>query len=231
MGNQGSERTVATGVNTVNFSELQSRVLARLSTDTSDPVADLADSYVNEGIHYLETMAPDGWPWMRQQVTMTTTVAAYTFTQLATLTTDSVAVSKILSVKVLNGSYWQPLEYRTIDEADQLYPIADQAGPPEAYTVDANTVTLYPTPDTSYTTQMRVVTVEPELSAGSSTPILPTVFHGAIVDAAALVAYGELQDDKRMELYEGKVARWVDRFRRYGNQAEASPKIRVREHL
>lgn len=215
----------------MNFGELKTRVLARLATDSNDPVSGNADEYVNEGIHYLETMAPDGWPWMRQEVTMTTSVAAYTFPQLGTLTTSTLAVAKILSVKVLNGSYWQPLDFCTIDEADQMYPNTSRTGPPESYTVDGNTVTLYPTPDTSYTTKIRVVTVEPDMTGSSSTPVLPTHFHGAIIDAACVVAYGELQDDKRMELYEGKVSRWIDRFRRYGNQAEASPRIKVREHL
>jgi hypothetical protein len=215
----------------VNYGELQTRVLRRLAADSNDPIADDVDEYVNEGIHYLETMAPDGWPWMRATVTMTTTVDAYTFTQLATLTTGSVSVAKILSARVLNSTYWQQLDFRTVDEAQQLYPNDTQTGPPEAFSVDGSTVTFYPAPNTSYTTELRVVTVEPDLSASGSSPTLPSVFHAAVVDAACLVAYQSLQDDKRMELYEQKVNRWVDRFRRYGNQSEASPRVKVRNWL
>jgi hypothetical protein len=218
----------------VNFSELQSRVLARLSTDTNDPIADRVGDYVNEGIHYLETMAPDGWPWMRETVTMTTTVAAYTFTQLGTQASSNSthAIAKVLSVKVLNQTYYQPLTYRTIDEADQLYPAIDNQGLPESYTVDGSTLTILPTPQTAgYLTKIRVVTVEPDLSASSDMPVLPSQFHGAIVDAASYMAYKELQDGQTAATYEQQINRWVDRFRRYGNQAEGIPKIKVREHL
>lgn len=215
----------------MNYGEIQTRVLRRLAATSDDPVADDVDDYVNEGIHYLETMSPDGWPWMRQTVTMTTTTEAYTFTQLATLTTGTVNIAKVLSIRLLNSTYWQQLDFRTVDEAQQLYPSDTQTGPPEAFSVDGSTVTFYPTPDGSYTTEMRVVTIEPDLSASGSSPVLPSVYHGAIVDAACLVAYQSLQDDKRMELYEQKVNRWVDRFRRHGNQSEASPRIKVREWL
>lgn len=215
----------------MNYGEIQTRVLRRLAATSDDPIADDVDDYVNEALHYLETMAPDGWPWMRQTITITTTVAPYTFTQLASFTTASASVAKVLSIRQLNDTYWQQLDYRTVDEAQQLYPNRDRTGPSETYSVDGNTVTLYPTPDSGRATEFRVVTVEPDLSATGSSPVLPSVFHGAIVDAACLVAYQVLQDDKRMELYEQKVNRWVDRFRRYGNQAEGSPRIKVREWL
>lgn len=218
----------------MNFSELQSRVLARIATDSNDPIASNVDAYVNEGIHYLETMAPDGWPWMRQTISMTTTVAAYTFTQLGSQASSNTTqpIAKVLSVKVLNQTYYQPLVYRTIDEADQLYPATNNQGLPESYTVDGNTLTILPTPQTAgYYTKIRVVTVEPDLSASSDTPVMPAVFHGAIVDAATYMAYKELQDGQTVATYEQQINRWIDRFRRYGNQSEGTPKIKVREHL
>ena len=214
----------------MDFAALQARVLASLASDSNDPIASSADDFVNDALHFLETAAPEGWPWMREplSVTLTAGTSRYLFSALSTATT----VVKILSIKAQTGDGANlPLEYRSVDEADNLYDSTTQTGPPESYSVDGSALIVYPEPDTSYTATLRIVFSEPDLTASTDTPTMPTVWHRAIVDQALAVMYGALQDDKRQAFYEQKTDVWIQRMRRYGNQSEASPKIRVREPL
>jgi len=211
----------------VDYSTLQSRTLARLNMSTNDPAAANVDEYVNEALHYLETASPDGWPWMRTTINTTISAASYTFTQLSA----SQTVAKVLSVKVLANNTYYPLGLRSQDELDQLYPIPSSTGTPESFNVEGQSLYVYPTPETSYTARLRVIVTEPDLGGNTSTPVIPVVFHSAVVEAALLLMYETLQDETRRATQEKKVGMWVDRMRRYGMPYESSPKIRVREWL
>ena len=209
-------------------STLVSRVATRLNIDSNDPLYSSLTGFVDEAIHYLETGSPDGWPWMRTRITTTVTTGVYTFTQLDATQT----ISKVLSVKVGSStSGYNPLELRSADEIDQLYPDTTQTGLPESYLVEGSTLRIYPTPDSTYTAEVRVVVTEADLGGSSSTPSLPVVFHTAIIDAALLFAYQALNDDRKTATQESRVAQHVQRMRTYGQEYESSPRIRVREWL
>ena len=133
---------------------------------------------------------------------------------------------------MLDGnSNWRPLEFRTQDELDQLYSSNTNTGIPESFNVEGLGLTVHPTPDTSYRTKIRVITAEPDLGGSGSTPVMPTVFHSAIVEAALLLMYETLQDGNRVGQQEQKVKMWVDRMKGYGVPYESSPRIRVRDWL
>jgi hypothetical protein len=214
----------------VDYAALQARVLASLASDSNDPIADSCGDFVNDAIHFLESAATEGWPWCREplSVSLTADTDRYTFSTLSTTT----SIIKILSARIEgdDGSLI-PLEFRSIDEADSLYQSTNWTGQPSSFSVDGSTLILYPIPDGTYTCQLRIVFSEPDLSDSTDTPIMPSVFHRAIVDQTLAIMYGALQDDKREALFEQKTDTWVQRMRRYGNQYEASPKIRVREPL
>jgi hypothetical protein len=215
----------------VDYSTLQSRTLSRLNIGSSDPVASLADEYVNEGLHYLETAAADGWPWYRRTVAWTTTtgVSSISFSTLGT--TAGYAVEKILGLRILRtGSVYNPLRLMSPEEAVDVYP-STQNRPPEAWFVEGQTIYLYPTPDAAYTIQVRVVIGETDLVGTTSTPLMPVVFHTAIVEAAALLYYQTLQDSGRTDLQEKKVGMWISRMRSYGREYQSAPRIRVRDWL
>jgi hypothetical protein len=214
----------------VDYAALQARVLASLATDSNDPIADTTGDFVNDALHFLESAAPEGWPWCREPLTATLTGSTdrYTFATLSTTT----SIIKILSARVVEADGGLvPLEFRSVDEADSLYQSSTATGHPDSYSVDGSTLIVYPIPDDAYTLQLRIVFSEPDLSDSTDTPIMPSVFHRAIVDQTLAIMYGALQDDKREALFEQKTDTWVQRMRRYGNQYEASPKIRVREPL
>lgn len=213
----------------MDYQTLQSRTLSRLNMTTTDPIGGLVDEYVNEAIHMIETAAPNGWPWMRQYVNFTTTAgtATYSFGTIS----SSVSISKILDAKILRQSqYYQPLQLIGIEEADQNYPVTNN-GIPEAFYVEGQTFYVYPTPDGAYGVKARVVVTEPDLSFNTATPVLPTVFHSAIVEGALTYFYETLQDSNRLAVAQGRLADWIMRMQRYGIEYQPAPRIRVREWL
>ncbi len=199
---------------------------------TGDPAAGLVDEYVNEALHYLETAAPDGWPWMRQSITLSTTAStdSYTFATIGAVPATDVTVSKILSGKILRSTVYVDLTMMSPAEAVEVYP-STTAGVPEAFFVEGSTLYLYPTPDAVYSIVLRVVTTEPDISVSTVSPILPAVFHSAVVDTACLIYYEQLQDSPKMAMLEQKVDRHIKRMREYGRQYPAAPKIKVRDWL
>lgn len=211
----------------MNKSELVTRVANRLNITSDDPLYDQIPDIINEAIHYLDTASPDGWPWMRTTLNTTITIGSYTFSQLSGTTST---IAKVLSAKVKDGDTWQILRFRNQDEIDQLYP-TDDTGLPESYTVDGGKIGVYPPPDGSYSLQARVIFSENDLSGNTDSPTLPASFHTGIVDAALLIAYQALADDRRVALQEQRVIATIQRMRTYGIQYDPSPTIRVREWL
>ena len=210
-----------------------SRVANRLNMDSNDPVYSDLDEYVDEGLHWLETAAAEGWPWMRRTLTLTTTADTqdYSFSTLGALVTPTVGISRILDCKILyQSSSYEPMDLASPDTVD-LYYGAVATGLPEAWFAEGQILSLYPTPNAAYTIKVRVVYTETNLGGGSSTPVLPVVFHGAVIDAAMLVAYQRLQDVPRVEEQLRLLENWVQRMRRYGAEYAAAPRITVRNPL
>lgn len=214
-------------------STLVTRVANRLNIDSNDPLYASLDEFVNEGIHYLETSSPEGYGWMRQTVTLTTTAstASYTFAVLGALPATDITVMKVLDASILYQSdVWEPLDLINPETAILSYGDTN-TGFPEAWFVEGSTFYLYPTPNAAYSVRVRVVAMEPDLGGGGSTPVMPVVFHQAIIDAACLVAYQQLQDVNRMDIMERKVEKHIERMKRYGSQYAAAPRITVRDPL
>lgn len=214
----------------MDYSTLKSTVLDRLSMSTDDPAAAAVGGYVNEALHEIETSTSDGWSWMRQTVDLTTTAGtgSYTFATIGALTTGALTVSKILDVKVYRSSgYYSPMDLIAPNEAELLYPSTTSAIP-ESWFTEASTLYIYPAPDAAYQLRIRVVTVEPDLTGSGSTPILPTVFHSAVVESACAIYYESLQDTAKMQATQQRVDRWVDRMKRYGPEYQRAPRVTTR---
>jgi hypothetical protein len=217
----------------VDQSTFVTRIANRLNIDSSDPLYASLGDFVDEALHYLETSSAEGYPWYRQTVTLTTTAndRDYAFSELAALTTGTVGVSRINDVSVLyQTNQWIPLDLINPETADMTYGDT-RTGIPEAWYAEGQTLYLYPTPNAAYSTRVRVNVVEADLGASTSSPVLPVVFHQAVIDAALLVCYQQLQDVQRMDIQERKVEKWVDRMKRYGTEYARAPKVTVRDPL
>jgi hypothetical protein len=217
----------------VDQSTFVSRAASRLSITSDDPIYSSLSDYVDDAIHYLETAAPEGWPWMRQTLTLTTTAntGSYTFATLGALATPDVEVSRVVDCSVLyQSNYYFPMDLINPEDATRSYG-STATSIPEAWYAEGATLYLYPTPNAAYTVHVRVIAAESDLGGGSSTPTLPVVFHNAVIDTTLLFAYQALQDDKRMASQERQVERWVEKMRRYGAEYSAAPRITVRDPL
>lgn len=213
----------------MNYSTLQSTVLARLNMSTSDPAAASIASDVNEAIHFIETLAPDGWSWTRGTYTFTTTAntASYTMSQIS----SSDSINTVLDVQILRQSnYWQRLDLINPHEAELTYPQTN-TGIPQAYFVDGTTLYIYPTPDAAYQTKVRATKYEPDLTGGGSSPVMPTVYHSAIVEATLTIVYERLQDTTRLGLAQSRLDQWLQRMRVSQSKYQGAPRITVREWL
>lgn len=211
----------------MNYAALQTRVLRRLNMSTTDPAADLVGDYINEALHNIETYAPNGWPWMRTISSITTVAGTnnYAFTTIGT------TAYKVLDAKVLlQTNYFQPLTLIGPEEADQNYP-ATQTSVPEAYYAEASRLYIYPTPDAAYTIKVRAVIAETDLATPTDEPVLPSLFHAAIVEGALMLMYETLQDSTRLAIAQARLQDWIERMKRYGQQYQGVPRIRVREEL
>lgn len=210
-----------------------SRLSSRLNIDSSDPLYSLLDEYVNEALHYLETTADEGYPWMRQRLTLTTTAdtQTYSFDTIGALATPDITVSKILDCSVLvGGTVYQPMDLINWETADQSFGVQN-TDVPVAWLAEGRTLYLFPTPNDAYTVKVRVVGTEADLGGSTSTPILPTVFHTAVIDAALLIVYQNLQDSRRLQQQQDRVDEWVTRMKRYGGEYASAPRITVRDPL
>jgi len=210
----------------VNYSTLQSTVLARLNMSTSDPAAASIASDVNEAIHFIETLAPDGWSWARGVYTFTTTSGTDSYTMSQISASDS--INTILDVKILRqNNYWQRLDLINPHEAELTYPETN-TGIPEAFFVDGTTLYLYPSPNGAYATRVRATKFEPDLSAGGSSPVMPSVYHSAIVEATLTIVYERLQDTTRLGLAQSRLDQWLQRMRVGQSKYQGAPRITVR---
>lgn len=218
----------------MDFSTLQSRVLTRLNMDTTDPAAPAVGDLVNEAIHDIETATSDGWPWMRQTVdlTLTSGTGSYTFAAIAALTVNPVAsVGKVLSAKVLRqSSYYDPLKLLSVEESAYNYPTTN-SGIPESFWVEGQKLYIYPTPDGAYSVRLRVVCYEPDLTSSTSSPVMPSVYHSAIVDTTVALYYMTLQDVAKMQAAQQRADRWIDRLKRNSPEYKSAPRVAVRDWL
>lgn len=209
----------------MNFQTLQSTLLARMSMGTDDPAAVAAGDLVNEAIALVETAHPNGWPWLRHTATFTTStnVATYAFSRVD----PTYTVMKVLDAKVAYQTTYQPLELMSPEEASRTYIGTTSTDVPRYYSAEAHALTLYPTPNTTYTTVVRTVISEPQL-AGSQSPLMPVAFHGSIISAGLVLYYETLQDTARLQAAGQRFDSWIKRMEVYARETRGTPRVRYR---
>lgn len=198
----------------MNLAQLSDSVRVRLGTpagDTffTDPV--LAD-LVNEALLAISTETD--WPWLQTSSTIPTVngTAAYTL------------AAGVRNTRALTIDGYDPLEWRTLAEIRSIPTTV--TGQPTMYTVTQEQILVRPVPAGVYTLVHDYSTVEPVLSGPTSTPVMPSEFHYAIVALACHLAHLRGGDVNRagaaMADYQGWLKRMVSQRRR------SSGPIRVR---
>lgn len=210
----------------MNFGTLKTRLTARLSMGSSDPAYTDAGNLINEGLHLVETAHPAGWPWLRRTQTFTTTASAASYAFSAIDSTYT--IMKVLDVKVAYQTVYQALDPMAPDEAARTFVGTTATDVPRYFYAEGQTLYLYPTPNSTYTTVLRSVVSEPELTSDTASPIMPSAFHTAIIAAALVLYYEELQDTTRMTAAGQRLDSWIKRMEAFSREVGPPPRVRYR---
>lgn len=174
----------------MNFGTLKTELSDRGFSYLSDT---RLGQYVNWG--YQEINDADHWPYRR---TTATGAAPLTVSDLGVI--DSV-------VNTANGN--SPLRPSTAYDLAMAYGDLTTTGTPTYYYVDGSQVKTYPVGGTLLVGYFKA----PADLASSDTPLVPTRFHRAIVDAAASMAYRDADNFEAAEALHQHVEREVNLMR------------------
>lgn len=202
---------------------LRTAVRDRLLMSTTDAAGTdpQINSLINEALHLIETENPAGWDWLRVPFNFATVANTerYTFAAIAAGSTIPISggIHAFVSVeRTVPGSTSGPMPMTRLPrrQAQELYPFT-LAQPPEVWYAEGLQLGLKPVPDSVYTISGIAIAAESDLAADGTSPIMPAMFHGAIVEkAAALLARRDQNPGKAAEC-EKMYADWVGRMRRY----------------
>lgn len=184
-----------------NREELRQRVYVRCGLDTADGMAtpSAVNAAINEGLHFIETVAP--WWWLDDSETLTTVAG----TQTVAVSEDSQGTRGV-SYADQTGRLEQ-VSVAAIDDAD------DTTGKPSVWAEFGSTLLLYPTPDAVYSLTHRYTSVESDLGQDSSVPLLPSQYQGALVDYAAFLVLRRTHDSERAQEALAGYQAWEVRMR------------------
>lgn len=190
----------------------------RLGVSTTD--ATINPSYLNSVVDQANAfIASEGdWPW-RQVSTTFSTVAG---TDAYTPPTDWLRTK---SIKILDQT---PMRLLTIIDLDERWWSSTQRGLPREYAVEAEQIIIRPIPDAVYSVTHRYIKVEPELTADTTSPLMPAQFHGAIVELAAYYAFRRLGNLQAAEAAKAAYKDWQGRMTQEHRRTMAPKSIRVR---
>ena len=176
---------------------------------TPDVLVDLLDEANKE----LE--AERDWPWRETSATITTVAGTASYAM----------PSNWLRTTSIREANEEPMVERTTMDLDYRNP-SGVTGQPIEFAVYGSTLTLSPTPDSVRTLTHRYIRDVPQLRWDADEPLMPAMFHAAIVSAAAAVAYERQGADQRAQSAQLTVDRW--RGRMIDDQRRTRGPLRVR---
>lgn len=177
------------------------------------------ESIVNEA--YLGLCAAAPWSFMAAEGTIAATVGTADYSLPAAV---GVASDLWIAAPTRRRLRERPVEQFAWSSTDR----AAQAEPWGWGMVDHDTVRLFPTPDTSYTVQVRGWKLPAELSTGTAEPTFEDAHHVAVAyEAARLILEAEGDDSGRAQQYLATVAwhlsRMAERYLPDGDEPVAWP--------
>lgn len=155
---------------------MRAKLRTRLGVPSTDALYTDASctSLINSALHYIETEAD--WGWLEQEATITTVAA----------TTDYAFPTRYRSTITITSPDGYPLE-RATAEHQRLLRAA--SGVPKVYDVFGTMVRLAPAPTGAQALTHIYVGGEADLSADADLPLVPAVWHDAVVEYAAYLAF------------------------------------------
>jgi hypothetical protein len=158
---------------------LEVRTRTGYSASDTDLTDTILTSLVNSAIRQI-TLEAD-WPWLETFASDNTAAA----TEIITLNTD---VRKVTSMQY----EYRNLLYRPFRDRNLYYGLT---GVPAAFSVQAGSYYIWPTPDAVYSIDYGyVVTAETALSTGTDTPLIPDWASSLIITKTAMLCARRRRD-------------------------------------
>ena len=169
----------------MTYLDLVNNVLRRLREEEVSNVSESTFSkMVGDFVNDAKNLVENAWDWsmLRTDVTLTTTSTVATYALEGTQ-------DKVKTLSVINDTSNTVIEYRPYDWfEEQVYINGPVSGSPEYYTFngyDVNNdtqITFYPTPNSAYDIQLKLVYNNDDLTENTDTLLIPDapVMHLAI---------------------------------------------------
>ena len=192
----------------MDLDTFRTNIRLRLGIPSGDAMFSDTDlmNLTNTSIRHLSAEAD--WDWLIGSESINTVDATETITPGATW---------VRTIDLTIGVY-APLRKITVDELDYM---DGASGQPKFYAVMGGGIVLRPIPNAVYAIQHRFVKSETALTSGANTPLVPTVFHDAIVEYASYLAFrriNQMTDAKAaLEGYQMWLAKMHGRGDRYAD--------------
>lgn len=149
--------------------------------------ADAQTAWINAALH--EVASERDWPWLEGTDTFNTADGTAQYA----LPSDWQRSRGLLVAG-------EPAAYVNVAEGDD-YADWDQMEARWSYTVDADQLTIYPTPGAVLACTHRYVKEEADLSSDSDTPLIPDRFHWMVVHLAAHYTLARMGDMPRSSFH------------------------------
>ena len=179
----------------MNRSDLRTAVKDRLAIPSAGDAL-ITDAFVNTSLNdALNRISSErDWWWLAH----TATLSFDTVNGQASLPSDFMRANKL----VINDNVVEPI---VLDE--YLDPSGGEAS--YGWIVYGSTIKITPVPSSTQSGTLYYFRSEPALSGDTSTPLMPAVYHYAIVSYAAYLCCARRQDETRASLYLQEYGNWL----------------------
>lgn len=202
----------------MDLSTIRTSVYDRLGVPSNDALLTTAvlNRAINAALHEIES--EQDWPWYQATETLTTSAGDATYTPGATW----------LRTRVLRVANETPLPRYSYEELIERWPFDSSTGKPREYAVEAGEIHLRPIPDGVYSLEHRFVAKEDDLDSDGESPMMPDIFHQAIVDLATHIVLRRSSEDARSQQALGDYERWRTKMIRHKRKFQGPARIRTR---
>jgi len=192
--------TASTGSQaSMSLSALRAEVLNH-GFDGSIFSAGVLNQYINDAISELSAKAQYYGEEAEATTTLTGGTGTYSFSSLSL-----VDPTKIRSVRLTS-----PLQELSLIDLRDIDRSTTVTGVPYCYALNGQGLTVYPTPDSSYTLKVRYWRLLPALSQDTDTPALPPRYHRALTFYAIARCFEREDDVQQAQYYDQK---WMETIR------------------
>jgi hypothetical protein len=208
----------------VNLAQMRDAVRTRLGVPQSDSFFSdpVLTDMINESLQAVTAEAD--WPWLQTSTTFSTVAGTGSYTPPADWgQTRSLCIDG-----------YDAMDYRSLSEIREY--LTTQRSVPTVYTVSGEVILLRPTPGAVYVVTHDYLKAEPALVGDTDTPVMPSVFHYAIVAFACHLAHAR---NNEIGSYRGAITgsaaaslsqyhNWLERMMSARRRTSGPMRVRVR---